>query len=78
MVPSQSVRRRFVRVGGRLGGSEIARSEWYLPGQLPLHPLRADVEYGFAEADTTFGQIGVKTWIYKGETETAKAARPLA
>ena len=67
-----------IRVAGRLNGAEIARSEWYLHGQLPLHTLRADVEYGFAEADTTFGQIGVKTWIYKGETETAKAARPLA
>ncbi len=67
-----------IRVSGRLNGNEIARSEWYLHGQLPLHTLRADVEYGFAEADTTFGQIGVKTWIYKGETETAKTARPLA
>ena len=67
-----------IRVAGRLNGAEIARSEWYLHGQLPLHTLRADVEYGFAEADTTFGQIGVKTWIYKGETETGRSARPLA
>lgn len=67
-----------IRVSGRLNGAEIARSEWYLHGQLPLHTLRADVEYGFAEADTTFGQIGVKTWIYKGETETAKPGRALA
>jgi small subunit ribosomal protein S3 len=67
-----------IRVAGRLNGAEIARSEWYLHGQLPLHTLRADVEYGFAEADTTFGQIGVKTWIYKGETETSRSARPLA
>jgi small subunit ribosomal protein S3 len=67
-----------VRVSGRLNGAEIARSEWYLHGQLPLHTLRADVEYGFAEAETTFGQIGVKTWIYKGETDVAKPARPLA
>ena len=67
-----------IRVAGRLNGNEIARSEWYLHGQLPLHTLRADVEYGFAEADTTFGQIGVKTWIYKGETETGKAPRSLA
>ena len=67
-----------IRVSGRLNGAEIARSEWYLHGQLPLHTLRADVEYGFAEADTTFGQIGVKTWIYKGETETARAGRALA
>lgn len=67
-----------IRVAGRLNGAEIARSEWYLHGQLPLHTLRADIEYGFAEADTTFGQIGVKTWIYKGETETGRSARPLA
>jgi len=67
-----------VRVSGRLNGAEIARSEWYLHGQLPLHTLRADVEYGFAEAETTFGQIGVKTWIYKGEAEVAKPARALA
>jgi small subunit ribosomal protein S3 len=56
-----------LRVSGRLGGSEIARSEWYLDGQLPLHTLRSDVDYGFAEARTTYGQIGVKCWIYKGE-----------
>jgi len=56
-----------LRVSGRLAGSEIARSEWYLEGQLPLHTLRADIDYGFAEARTTYGQIGVKCWIYKGE-----------
>ena len=56
-----------VRVGGRLNGAEIARSEWYLHGQLPLHTLRADVDYGFAQAFTTYGVIGVKVWIYKGE-----------
>jgi small subunit ribosomal protein S3 len=67
-----------VRVSGRLNGAEIARSEWYLHGQLPLHTLRADVEYGFAEAETTFGQIGVKTWIYKGEMDVARPARSLA
>ena len=67
-----------VRVAGRLNGAEIARSEWYLHGQLPLHTLRADVEYGFAEADTTFGQIGVKTWIYKGETDSGRSGRSLA
>jgi small subunit ribosomal protein S3 len=67
-----------IKVSGRLNGAEIARSEWYLHGQLPLHTLRADVEYGFAEADTTFGQIGVKTWIYKGETDTGKSSRSLA
>ena len=56
-----------VRVSGRLNGAEIARSEWYLHGQLPLQTLRADIDYGFAEAFTTYGQIGVKTWLYKGE-----------
>jgi small subunit ribosomal protein S3 len=56
-----------VRVSGRLNGAEIARSEWYLQGQLPLHTLRADIDYGFAEAQTTYGVIGIKTWIYKGE-----------
>lgn len=56
-----------VRVAGRLGGAEIARSEWYLEGQLPLHTLRADVDYGFAEARTTYGIIGIKVWIYRGE-----------
>src|SRR5213593_2819158 len=56
-----------VRVSGRLNGAEIARSEWYLQGQLPLHTLRADIDYGFGEAHTTYGVIGVKTWIYKGE-----------
>jgi small subunit ribosomal protein S3 len=67
-----------IRVSGRLNGAEIARSEWYLHGQLPLHTLRADVDYGFHEAHTTFGQIGVKTWIYRGETEAARPARALA
>ncbi len=56
-----------VRVSGRLNGAEIARSEWYLQGQLPLHTLRADLDYGFSEARTTYGVIGVKTWVYKGE-----------
>jgi small subunit ribosomal protein S3 len=56
-----------VRVSGRLNGAEIARSEWYLQGQLPLHTLRADIDYGFSEAFTTYGVIGVKVWIYKGE-----------
>jgi len=50
-----------------LNGAEIARSEWYLQGQLPLHTLRADIDYGFTEAHTTYGVIGIKTWIYKGE-----------
>jgi len=56
-----------VRVGGRLNGAEIARSEWYLQGRLPLHTLRADIDYGFAESMTTYGVIGVKCWIYNGE-----------
>ncbi len=56
-----------VRVSGRLNGAEIARSEWYLQGQLPLHTLRADIDYGFSQAYTTYGVIGIKTWIYKGE-----------
>jgi small subunit ribosomal protein S3 len=67
-----------IKVSGRLNGAEIARSEWYLHGQLPLHTLRADVDYGFHEAHTTFGQIGVKTWIYRGETEAARPALALA
>jgi small subunit ribosomal protein S3 len=56
-----------VNVGGRLNGAEIARSEWYREGRVPLHTLRADVDYGLAEAHTTYGVIGVKVWIYKGE-----------
>ncbi len=56
-----------VRVSGRLNGAEIARTEWYLQGQLPLHTLRADIDYGFSEAHTTYGVIGVKCWVYKGE-----------
>jgi len=64
-----------VRVSGRLNGAEIARSEWYLHGQLPLHTLRADVDYGFSEARTSFGQIGVKTWIYKGEQDALRPAK---
>lgn len=52
---------------GRLGGAEIARSEWYREGTIPLHTLRADIDYGFWEAHTTYGRIGVKVWIYKGE-----------
>ena len=64
-----------VRVSGRLNGAEIARSEWYLHGQLPLHTLRADIDYGFSEAETSFGQIGVKTWIYKGEAEMLRVKK---
>jgi len=61
-----------VRVSGRLNGNEIARSEWYLQGRLPLHTLRADIEYGFSEAKTTYGVIGVKCWIYRGEILSQK------
>ena len=56
-----------VKVGGRLNGAEIARSEWYREGRVPLHTLRADIDYGVAEAHTTYGVIGVKVWIFKGE-----------
>jgi small subunit ribosomal protein S3 len=56
-----------ITVSGRLGGAEIARSEHYHEGTIPLQTLRADIDYGFAEADTTYGKIGIKTWIYKGE-----------
>ena len=56
-----------IRVSGRLGGAEIARSEWYREGRVPLHTLRADIDYGTARANTTFGVIGVKTWIYRGD-----------
>ncbi len=56
-----------INVSGRLGGAEIARMEWYREGRVPLHTLRADVDYGFAEADTAYGKIGVKVWIFKGE-----------
>ncbi len=66
-----------VRVGGRLGGREIARAEWYLEGQLPLHTLRADVDYGFAEARTTYGVIGVKVWIYRGESRSVRTTENL-
>jgi len=56
-----------VMVAGRLNGAEIARTEWYREGRVPLHTLRADIDYGFAEAFTTYGVIGVKVWIFKGE-----------
>jgi small subunit ribosomal protein S3 len=64
-----------VRVSGRLNGAEIARSEWYLQGQLPLHTLRADIDYGFTEAHTTYGVIGIKVWVYKGEVLDFAARR---
>ncbi|MEM7304395.1 MAG: 30S ribosomal protein S3 [Pseudomonadota bacterium] len=56
-----------INVSGRLNGAEIARTEWYREGRVPLHTLRADIDYGFAEAETTYGIIGIKTWIFKGE-----------
>jgi small subunit ribosomal protein S3 len=56
-----------VSVSGRLGGAEMARTEWYLEGRVPLHTLRAKIDYGFAEAHTTYGIIGIKVWIFKGE-----------
>jgi small subunit ribosomal protein S3 len=56
-----------INVGGRLNGAEIARSEWYREGRVPLHTLRADIDYGTAEANTTYGIIGIKVWIFKGE-----------
>ena len=68
-----------VKVGGRLNGAEIARSEWYREGRVPLHTLRADIDYGLAEAHTTYGVIGVKVWIFKGEVfdqPEAVAAEP--
>lgn len=72
-----------VQCAGRLGGAEIARTEWYLEGQLPLSTLRADIDYGFAEARTIYGVVGVKVWIYKGQgvalsdrpAETAKTGK---
>ncbi|MCC5869401.1 MAG: 30S ribosomal protein S3 [Gammaproteobacteria bacterium] len=72
-----------IRVSGRLNGAEIARSEWYREGRVPLHTLRADIDYGFAEARTTYGVIGIKCWIFKGEVYdtaevTTDAAEPVA
>ncbi|MRJ03399.1 MAG: 30S ribosomal protein S3 [Epsilonproteobacteria bacterium] len=64
-----------VQVAGRLGGAEMARTEWYLEGRVPLHTLRAKIDYGFAEAHTTYGVIGVKVWIFKGEV-LQKGIRP--
>ncbi len=67
-----------IMCAGRLGGVEIARTEWYLRGQLPLQTLKADIDYGFTEAFTTYGQIGIKVWIYKGEVEKAKMTSQVA
>jgi small subunit ribosomal protein S3 len=63
-----------VQCGGRLGGAEMSRTEWYIEGQMPLHTLRADIDYGFSEARTTFGRIGVKVWIYRGPFEDTYAS----
>lgn len=68
-----------INVAGRLNGAEIARSEWYREGRVPLHTLRADIDYGFAEALTTYGIIGIKVWIFKGEVfdnDTVSDAKP--
>jgi len=59
-----------IQSSGRLGGAEIARREWYREGRVPLHTLRAEIAYGFAQAYTTYGVIGVKTWIFRGEVLT--------
>lgn len=64
-----------IMVSGRLGGAEIARSEWYQDGRLPLHTLKADIDYGFYEARTTYGVIGVKVWVYKGDRLRERARR---
>src|SRR6266566_4749973 len=64
-----------VRVAGRLNGAEIARKEWYLQGRLPLQTLRADIDFGFAQAYTTYGVIGVKCWIYQGENIPRRASK---
>jgi small subunit ribosomal protein S3 len=63
-----------VMCSGRLGGVEIARTEWYLKGQLPLQTLKADIDYAFTEAFTTYGQIGIKVWIYRGDVEKARVS----
>ncbi|GLU49298.1 30S ribosomal protein S3 [Nocardiopsis ansamitocini] len=67
-----------IQCGGRLGGAEMSRSEFYREGRVPLHTLRADIDYGFFEARTTFGRIGVKVWIYKGEAPATRAEREAA
>jgi small subunit ribosomal protein S3 len=67
-----------VQCSGRLGGAEMSRSEFYREGRVPLHTLRADIDYGFYEARTTFGRIGVKVWIYRGEAAPTRAGREAA
>ena len=68
----QGIKGIKIRVSGRLGGAEIARTEWYSEDSVPLHTLRANIDYGTAEARTTYGVIGVKAWVYHGETTTLK------
>lgn len=65
-----------IAISGRLGGAEIARTEWYAEGKVPLHTLRADIDYGFAEANTTYGKIGIKVWINRGEISPEAKKRP--
>jgi len=65
-----------IAISGRLGGAEIARTEWYAEGKVPLHTLRADIDYGFAEANTTYGKIGIKVWINRGEIAPEAKQRP--
>jgi ribosomal protein S3, bacterial type len=65
-----------IAISGRLGGAEIARTEWYAEGKVPLHTLRADIDYGFAEANTTYGKIGIKVWINRGEVIPEAKQRP--
>ncbi|QGU00784.1 SSU ribosomal protein S3p (S3e) [Candidatus Syntrophocurvum alkaliphilum] len=72
-VGAQGIR---VAISGRLGGAEIARTEWYAEGKVPLHTLRADIDYGFAEADTTYGKIGIKVWINRGEIVPMPKQKP--
>jgi small subunit ribosomal protein S3 len=67
-----------VQCSGRLGGAEMSRSEFYREGRVPLHTLRANIDYGFYEARTTFGRIGVKVWIYKGDAQANRAEREAA
>jgi small subunit ribosomal protein S3 len=67
-----------IQVSGRLGGAEMSRSEFYREGRVPLHTLRANIDYGFYEARTTFGRIGVKVWIYKGDLTNKELAREQA
>ena len=64
-----------IMVSGRLGGSEIARTEWYQDGRLPLHTLKADIDYGFAESKTTSGVVGCKVWVYKGDLQRERGLR---